>query len=94
MYVQAVSDSVSDTPYSEAMAMSLYSLSVLISVKGSRIWLNTRTAMRPSRKSSCCFQGDMSATVIDAVVKYGNNGHIWKTQKQVNGQMIHRCPKL
>lgn len=39
--------------------------------------------------------GDVSISVTDAVVKYGNDGHVWETQEeQINLQMMHMGPKL
>lgn len=88
------SDSVAYISCPEAMAMSLSALSDLISVRGSRMYLNTRTLMGPNRRSGCCLLGDMSVIAVDAAVKYENDGHVWKTQEQINLQMIHGCPKL
>lgn len=50
--------------------------------------------MGPKRKSGCCLLGDVSVIAVDAAVKYRNDGHVWKTQEQINLYMIHGCPKL
>lgn len=73
------SDSAAYVSCPEAMAMSLSALSDLISVRGSRMYLNTKTVMGHSRRSGCCLLGHMSVITVDAAVKYGNDGHVWKT---------------